>query len=167
MLRSAGFIVRSLNVLNWVLGAAFVLLLVLTFAFEGRITATLATQYPEGQAGTLLRDGRLVLLVGLAGWAPARLLFVRLTAILRTVETGDAFIVENGERLRAIGWALLALQVLDLAYGWLALNVSAATGEYFGWSFSIAGWLSILLVFVLAQIWTQGAAMRDELNATV
>lgn len=167
MLRTASSIVRGLNVLNWIFAGVFVLALALTFAAEPRVAAAIARGFPDAQAGALMRDLRLVLVIGIAGFLPARILFVRLSAILRSVETGDAFVAENGIRLRQIGWALLALQIIDLAYGWVALSVSTATDEYLGWSFSFAGWLSVLLVFVLARVWTQGAGMRDDLEGTV
>jgi len=156
-----------LNVLNWVAAAAFLLFLILTFTAEQRIAAAIASRYPGTQAGAILTDIRLVMVVGLASVVPAHILLVRLGAILRSVETGDAFVAANGTRLRQMGWALLSLQILDLGFGWVALRVSATTNEYLGWSLSITGWLSVLLVFVLARVWTQGAAMRDELEGTV
>ena len=33
--------------------------------------------------------------------------------------------------------------------------------------FSINGWLAVLLTFVLARVFAQGALMRDELEGTV
>jgi hypothetical protein len=36
-----------------------------------------------------------------------------------------------------------------------------------GSGFSFAPWLSVLLLFVLAGVFTQGARMRDDLEGTV
>jgi hypothetical protein len=33
--------------------------------------------------------------------------------------------------------------------------------------FSITGWLAVLLTFVLARVFAEGARMRDELEGTV
>ena len=33
--------------------------------------------------------------------------------------------------------------------------------------FSISGWLAVLLTFVLARVFAQGALMREDLEATV
>lgn len=167
MLRTVSLIVRGLNVFNWVAAALFVVLLVLTYVAEPRFLGAIASQFPGVGTGSVLADIRLVLLVGIASVVPAHVLLVRLGAILRSVEVGDAFVAADGARLRQMGWALLALQILDLGFGWVAVSVSAATNEYLGWSFSPIGWLSVLLVFVLSRVWTQGAAMRDELDATV
>lgn len=167
MLRTVSLIVGGLKILNWVAAAAFVLVLALTFAAEARFTAAITSGLKPAQPGVVLADIRLVLLVATASAVPAHILFVRLSAILRSVEAGDAFAAANGDRLRDIGWALLALQVLDLGFGWVAFRVSTSTDEYLGWSFSVAGWLSVLLVFVLARVWTKGSAMRDELEGTV
>jgi hypothetical protein len=35
------------------------------------------------------------------------------------------------------------------------------------WSFSLAPWLAVLLLFVLAQVFDHGARMRDDLEGTV
>jgi hypothetical protein len=35
------------------------------------------------------------------------------------------------------------------------------------WSFSVTPWLAVLLLFVLAQVFGDGARMRDDLTGTV
>ena len=167
MLRTVNLIVRGLIVFNWVAAGAFVVLLVLTFLAHPHFASAIARQYPETPPGALLNGMRMILLVGILTVVPAHILLVQLSAILRSVEGGDAFAAVNGDRLRHMGWALLALQILDLGFGWVALSVSTASDEYLGWSFSLGGWLAVLLVFVLARVWTQGAAMRDDLEGTV
>lgn len=167
MLHAVRLIVTGLNVLNWIFAGVFAAVLVLTFAAEPRIAADISRTFPDARAGALLRDVRLVMAIGIAAFFPARILLVRLGSILRSVETGDAFVAENGDRLRQMGWALLALQILDLAFGWIALSVSRTTDEYLGWSLSLTGWLAVLLIFVLARVWTEGSAMRDDLEGTV
>lgn len=166
MLRSAAVLLRILNLLNLIVGAAFAALLVATFTAESTVLSEMGRQF-GARAPSILHDGRLVLAIGIATVPAAWLILTRLLAILRTVDAGDAFVAENGERLRTMGWAMLAIQIFDLGYGYLAVRVSQSSGEYFGWSFSVGGWLAVLLVFVLARVWTQGAAMRDELEGTV
>jgi hypothetical protein len=36
-----------------------------------------------------------------------------------------------------------------------------------GWSFNITGWIAVLLLFVLARVFEQGAAMREDIEGTV
>ena len=36
-----------------------------------------------------------------------------------------------------------------------------------GSSFSIGGWLSVLVAFVLARVFAEGAALREDLEGTV
>ena len=166
MLRTTAFIIRLLNAFNWAVGVVFVVLLAASFLAEPRFLDAISAQHGPRSAA-LLGDMRLVLGIALMMAPAAWLLFNRLLAILASVEAGDAFIAANGARLRTIGWALLAIQIVDLLYGAIAVRISASSGEYLGWSPSLGGWIAVLLVFVLAQVWTQGAAMRDELDATV
>ena len=88
-------------------------------------------------------------------------------SILDSAKLGNPFVATNAVLLRSIGWALLAIQTLDVAAGMLVVRFSEATGEYWGWSLAVTGWLAVALMFVLAKIFEQGAAMRDELAGTV
>jgi len=91
-----------------------------------------------------------------------------LLRMVRTVEEGDPFVPANGRRLQAIGWALLVLQFADMAFGILAGRIAQLGAQFgTGWSFSLIGWIAVLLVFVLARIFAQGAAMREELEMTI
>lgn len=166
MLRSTAILIRLLNLLNWVVGVAFAVLIAASFFAEPLFIAELEPRYGT-RSPALLTDMRLVLAIALVVAPAAWVLFNRLSAILASVEAGEAFVAENGRRLRTIGWAWLAMQITDLFFGVVAVRVSASSGEYFGWSPSIGGWIGVLLLFVLAEVWTQGAAMRDELEGTV
>ena len=70
--------------------------------------------------------------------------------------------------LQAIAWALLALQLLSIVIGMIAESVSTAAHPlHFDAGFSISGWLAVLLTFVLARVFTEGALMREDLERTV
>lgn len=167
MLRTTSLLMRVLNVLNWIGVALFGFLLIATFAAADHFLQGAARALPHARSGELLLAIRLLCCIVLVVGPPAHLVFTRLGAILRTVEVGDPFVAANGRRLRTIGWAMLVMQVVDLIFGYVALRVTEQTGEYFGWSFSLGGWIAALLIFVLAEVWTQGAAMRDDLQGTV
>jgi len=94
-------------------------------------------------------------------------ILTRLAGLVRDARTGTALSETNAARVRTIGWCLLAINLADLVYGWLSVRASAATGEYFGWSLSLTGWVAVPLLFVLAHVFREGAAMRDDLEGTV
>lgn len=80
----------------------------------------------------------------------------------------DPFIPANAGRLRHIGWALVVVQLVAIPLGWVARRIAEAGGDLHAMGgFSLGGVLAILLAFVLAAVFDQGAAMRDELEGTV
>jgi hypothetical protein len=95
----------------------------------------------------------------------AHLLLNRLRAIVDTVQAGDPFVAANARRLTGIAWALLGIQIVDLAFGIVA--TTSGVDAISGWTFSLTGWLAVLLLFVLARVFEHGARMRDELAATI
>lgn len=82
--------------------------------------------------------------------------------------SSDPFVPANAARLRRIGWALVVTQLLAIPLQWTAGCIARA-GTEFGdmGGISLEGLLAILLAFVLAAVFEQGAAMRDELEGTV
>ena len=92
----------------------------------------------------------------------------RLHAIVETVRTGDPFVSANADRLRAIAWTLLAVQLLSLVIGGVAEELSTpARPVEVDAGFSISGWLAVLLTFVLARVFTEGELMRQDLKGTI
>jgi hypothetical protein len=92
----------------------------------------------------------------------------RLLMIVETVGTGNPFVAANAARLQAIAWALLALELTHFAVGAVAASVSSAGVPLnISGGFSVTRWLAVLLLFVLARVFEQGARMREELEATV
>ncbi|WP_084582184.1 DUF2975 domain-containing protein [Sphingomonas azotifigens] len=155
----------GMNLLNWALAAGFGALLVLLFAAPATVAPTFAKF--GSHAAMMVRAGAATLGIGLVSVVAAHMILTRLTAMVDSVATGRPFTLANADRLRTMAWALLAFQLLDLAYGVLAIRMSAATGRYFGWSPGIGGWLAVVLLLVLARVFRQGAAMQDEVEATV
>jgi uncharacterized membrane protein YidH (DUF202 family) len=92
----------------------------------------------------------------------------RLRLIIITVRYGDPFVPVNAQRLRAIGWIMLLIQVAGIPF----LDLSHATlsphpQQHLLTVHSLNGLLAILLVFVLAGIFEQASAMRTDLEGTV
>jgi hypothetical protein len=117
-------------------------------------------------AGVILALRLLMALGAVAGLVLHRI-FTQLLAILDTVRRGDPFTAANATRLRAIAWAMLALQGLDLVQGAMTAWFAALHVQFVNWTPSFGGWVAVLLLFVLAQVFSRGADMRDELAATV
>jgi hypothetical protein len=81
---------------------------------------------------------------------------------------GDPFVAANAQRLQAIAWALVALQLLGLVVAVIVRTISTPAHPVdIDSSFSVNGWLAVLLTFVLARVFAEGARMRDDLEGTV
>ena len=70
--------------------------------------------------------------------------------------------------MQSIAWALLALQLFGLVIGAIGKALSTpAHPVNLDAGFSINGWLAVLLTFVLARVFAEGALMREDLEGTV
>ena len=158
-------VLRAGILLNVLFGAFVLALLVASLAAEGPVFEALGAS-PDSAAQA--RGMRLIMVVGLASVPLAHIVLTRLLAIVDTVGRGDPFLAVNAARLQTIAWALLGLELLHLAAGAVALLASRPCAPIdIGWSFSFTGWLAVLLLFVLARVFAQGARMRDDLEGTV
>jgi Protein of unknown function (DUF2975) len=108
-----------------------------------------------------------MMLLGIAMSVAIDRLFVALTQIIETARAGDPFIPANALRLQTVGWALLSLQLLNIPAALIERYFpSMGTGTPDS-AFSAAGWMAVLMVFVLSRVFAAGSAMRDELEGTV
>ena len=157
---------RILIVLNWLFGAGILAILLVSFNEPWIIAAFKISPTPD--AAALLVGVRAVAVVGLASIPLNHLVLARLVAMVETVRSGDPFVGANADRLRAIAWALLALQILSLVVAAIAEAVSTPANPLnVDAGFSISGWLAVLLAFVLARVFAEGALMREDLEGTV
>jgi hypothetical protein len=107
---------------------------------------------------------RSIMVIGLAGAAIVHTILRRLLAIVDTVRSGDPFILDNAQRLQAIAWSVLVLEVLRFVVASIAKAVWTPDKVD---GFSIASWFAVLLLFVLSGVFAQGARMRADLEGTV
>ena len=157
---------RVLILLNWVPAIA-ILALLFALPHERWILSAFEIQ-PSPDADRLINGLRAIAVVGLAVVPLNYLVLTRLLAILGTVRAGDPFVAENASRLQAIAWTLLALQVLSLVIAAIAKSISSPAHPVdLDAGFSINGWLAVLLTFVVARVFAEGARMRDDLEGTV
>lgn len=103
--------------------------------------------------------------VALAFTTIAVMLFVvnRLLEILKTLRFGSPFVKENADRFRGVGYALLIGEGAKLAFGFLSLIYDADIEI----NSSVITWLAIIAVFVLAEVFREGARMKEEQDLTV
>jgi hypothetical protein len=96
--------------------------------------------------------------------------FRLLRQIVDTVGEGDPFVPINARRLTIMAWLVLAVQLVTLPMGaigvWLA-QMSKDTTFDVDDGISGNGLLLMLVLFVLARVFRQGTAMREELEGTV
>jgi len=158
---------RSLIMLNWAYGAAILAGLLASFIAEAPVMTALGVT-PSAETGPLIRGMRAIALLGLATIPLHYVILGRLFDIVESVRGRDPFVGQNAYRLQTIAWALLGLQLLSLAIGAVARIVSTpAHPMQLDAGFSTGGWLAVLLLFVLARVFAEGARMRDDLEGTV
>ena len=118
----------------------------------------------SGARGPMLAAGLLAfaLYVGVVLFIVARL-----RRIFTTLTAGDPFHPDNVLRLRSIGFALAALELIN----YVANIVSAwAFRDQVGsarFPFNPTAWFAVLVVFVLAEVFREGARLRRESELTI
>jgi len=107
-------IILGLTVLNLLYAVSILCLLCASFFIEGwpwkPLGFDLATMDPRAPLGM-----RAIMLVGIVGAAIVHTILRRLIAIVDSVRGGEAFILPNAQRLSAIAWSVLAIELLRLA----------------------------------------------------
>jgi hypothetical protein len=109
-----------------------------------------------------------LLATGLALVALCFRFLLHLRRIVDSVATGDPFVPDNAARLTAMGWLTLAAQVAVIPAivigGWLSAILKDTD---FKFEISLGAILLALVLFILARVFRQGAAMREDLEGTV
>ncbi|MCA1828639.1 MAG: DUF2975 domain-containing protein [Myxococcales bacterium] len=157
---------RVLIVVNWLGGAAIAVLLIGMPASQWIRSALKIPSSAE--AGGLIIGLHAIAALGLVAIPLNYLVLKRLLEIVETVRASDPFVAANADRLQAIAWALLALQILSVVIGAIAKAIATpAYPIHVDAGFSVTGWLAVLLTFLLARVFAEGALMRDDLEGTV
>ena len=157
---------KALRVLNLLWGAILVICVIGSFLFEPRLLESFAKMPRVTDEAFLMNALRILVLIVLPVIAAIHIILSRLIDMVATVRSGDPFVPENAARLKVIAWCLLAAQLLHLAFGAMTRIVNEAGGEV-SWSFSMNGWLAVVLLFVLARVFEEGTRMREELGTMI
>lgn len=160
-------VLRVLTKLNLLMGALILALLVASLVAESWVMRALGA----GTAGgnwMLFAGMRLIMVLGICAVPIVHVVLARLLTIVETVSVGNPFVVANAIRLKTIAWAILGLELLHFAVGTVAALVSTPAAPLnISWGFSLTRWLTVLMLFVLAQVFELGARMREDLEGTV
>lgn len=111
------------------------------------------------------------LLAGIAallflGWRFFRFML----AIVESVGEGDPFVAANADRLTAMAWMMLAINVAAIPLAALGAYIASIAGEDAGsveMGVDFGGIILILTLFILARVFRMGTEMRDDLDGTV
>jgi hypothetical protein len=162
----AHVMLRIVIILNWLMAVA-ILVLLIAMPNEQWIMSSFKLS-PSPDAERVVMGLRAVAVLGLAVVPLNYLVLKKLLGIVETVRAGDPFVATNAQRLRAVAWTLLTLQLLSLVIGAIGKAISTpAHPVHLDAGFSINGWLAVLLTFVLARVFAAGTHMRADLEGTV
>lgn len=107
-------------------------------------------------------------LLGFAALSLVQAIIHHLLAMIRAVAGGAAFEPGNVGRMETIAGHVLGLQIVGTFARMIGLPVgSDIAGFDIGFGLSPAGIAFVLLLFILARVFRQGAAMREDLEGTV
>jgi hypothetical protein len=88
-----------------------------------------------------------------------------LRRIFTTLTAGDPFHPDNVTRLRLIGLMLAGLELGRYAFWAISAWLPGVTRDQP--SLSLTAWFSVLVVFVLAEVFREGARLRREAELTI
>lgn len=118
---------------------------------------------PDAPAATLLRIQLAFTAAGGVAWL-TWLMLHRLRGVFATLAAADPFQPGNVRRLQIVGGALVGVQLLGLAFNRLLPRPDGIEG---GGGLQLGAWLAIGVVFLLAEVFREGAAMRAEIEDLV
>ncbi len=168
----SSFLKTGLDVVVW----ALVLMLgvtTLTLAVTLLAQPFVGAAEPQGRFAELariLRRGPVVCgFLAVADVYGAALLVVadRLRRLFSTLIAGRPFDPRNVRRLQEIGLALLVLELAGYALAMLAPAALGAVRRTGGDGANLTGWFAVLVVFVLAEVFREGARLRREAELTI
>jgi hypothetical protein len=163
----AYIVLRVLIVLNWLYAAVLVAILGWSIAHEEWTFRALGVPVSD-QAASLVMGMRAIAALGILTVPFNLAMLKRMVAMVHTVREGDPFVAANAYRLNAIAWILLTLQIISFIIWAIGKAVSTpAHPLHLDAGFSPAGWLGVILTFVLARVFAEGTLMRDDLEGTV
>jgi hypothetical protein len=162
-------LIRILIVLNLAYAAGVAVMFVVSLMPETRLWGALGMlPFPGEHGDTIILGLRMIMIVGVAAAGVVDRVLRQLLALVDSVRAGDPFAASNARRLERIAWWVLAGEGLRLLIGAIALATTSSMPNLdLDIDFSVAPWLAVLLLFVLARVFAEGTRMRGDLEGTV
>ena len=163
--RSSSFLRRLITVL-WYISWVFLVGFILVF-----IGAGLAMMGVEPVKAMFSELHPLTMLVSslsmIVGTAAFLIILKQLKLICQTLLQGDPFVPANAQRLRIIWIAVACAEVLRLVVGFVLSSMQSQNGETMTLDLRIYIWFVVLALIVLAEVFREGARLRQEQKLTV
>lgn len=176
VLKSArGLLIVSKWMMLFGIGVLAIGLLAIPFAYQ-EMLAEMAKAFEKPPAPEVFGLIALIMVLAVVLLLLALFAVDRLRRIVNSVGEGNPFTHINGTRLRGIGIAAFAIQIVTFVASLLAIGLVDMLGEpkpgtdfnlSIDASISISGILLVLLLIILARVFDRGAEMREELEGTV
>ena len=155
---------------------ALAIVLPVIVIFQDRIVEKMGTVFVEQPGLEVVGLIALVMLAGAIIMLLTLFALNRLGKIVDSVSEGNPFTRINGTRLRGMGIAVAAIQIVTLVGGLLTTGLLTMLGEVkpdqdfhitIDGGISLNGILLFLLLIILARVFDRGAEMREELEGTI
>jgi len=152
----------------WWAGWAFLVLFILAFLYTGLSflgIQSLQSSFEVTTPSMALLSSALAIVVVLVFLITVR----QLRKICQTLVTGDPFVPENAKRLRTICIAVASGEIIRLVSSfvipWLSKNND--TTDVQAADLRLYVWFMVLAVIILAEVFREGARMRQDAKLTV
>lgn len=150
----------------WMGLLALLMLAALLLSFNPDLIGNIALS----TGGARVITGAPAMIGGFLAWAAYAggilVIVARLRQIFATLMAGDPFHPDNVLRLRVIGLMLAGLELIRyvvwMARQWLITAPTKVDGHP-----NPTAWFSVLVVFVLAEVFREGARLRREAELTI
>lgn len=142
------------------------MLLALLFSFNPDLLADLVVTAGGEEVenrGPVMTLGLLAATVYMGG---VLVIVAQLRRIFATLTAGDPFHPDNVRRLRVVGLILAGLELGRYAF-WLLSRSILPDANAIEPTLSLTAWFSVLVVFVLAEVFREGARLRREAELTI
>jgi hypothetical protein len=123
---------------------------------------------PENRALAVATSIAIAGVFGLALWV-----MLELRAVLRTLDAGQPFVAANAIRIRHIAYAILLgeagrLLLAVAGRAWLKTHLVAPDWKFDAWpSINVIALAASALIFVIAEVFREGARIEEEQALTV
>lgn len=156
----------ALDVVFWALiaGSAVVALAAVAALFVGSGNVTLSADDGPVRDPLVIGGGLALALLALGGLI---VITQALRRVFATLTAGEPFQADNIRRLRLIGFTLAGLELLSYAARAYAAAVAPGAVERIDYWPNFTAWFAVLVVFVLAEVFREGARLRQEADLTI